>query len=220
MNNLFTVIYAKFIKNLENPWCHFNIKNLHEWPRNFMNFHEKFTKISPTFMEIHEHFRLGICLSVRPSTFPGMLSRWSNMIQQQRYTVLYASLVYEPTGLLQTKYDCETKNPTWFATGLLGAMDSEMLWDILKFPNWESGKAFESGKAILIRSCFSYLTNMALPDSHWLYLTPLALPDSKALPDSQFGNFRMSQSISESINYYYCCAHEYNARYPLIIPYT
>ncbi len=39
------------------------------------------------------------------------------------------------------------------------------------------------------------LINMVLPDSNWLYLSQVK-PD---VPNSQFGNFRMVQSISESI---------------------
>ena len=80
-------------------------------------------------------------------------------------------------------------------------MESEILWDILIFPNWESGtasftwlesgKAFESGKGSGSQSSFSDQTSNYYGCT-WLQL---ALPESKALPDSQFGNFRMSQSI-------------------------
>ncbi len=46
--------HQKFTKIPENPWCHFNNKNLHECSWNFMNFREKFTKILLGFINFHE----------------------------------------------------------------------------------------------------------------------------------------------------------------------
>ncbi len=89
-------------------------------------------------------------------------------------------------------------------------MDSEMIWDILKFPNFqyyptgctilEYGKAFwlwpfqiESGSAFM---------SMAQPLKLWP-ITQKAVPySSMAQPAGEYskvGNFRMSQIISESI---------------------